>query len=65
MAWIGNVLILVSIWRLGNKHRDAWWWSVAGNVFWTVFGITEGIWSIVFIDSVMIVIAVRNWSKWK
>jgi len=65
LAWMGNALILLSIWRLGNKHRDAWIWSILGNIFWTAFGVSEGIWSIVFLDGIMTAIAIRNWRKWK
>jgi hypothetical protein len=63
-AWIGNVLILFAVWRLGSKHRDAWLWSIVGNMFWTYYGIQNGIWSIVFIDGIMAAVAFRNWRKW-
>jgi hypothetical protein len=65
MDWIGNALILTAVWRLGNKHRDAWLWSIAGNVCWTAYGVSVGLWSIVFIDGVMLTLAIRNWRMWR
>ena len=65
LAWMGNALILTSIWRLGDRHRDAWLWAIAGNILWTVFGVQQGLWSVVFIDGVMTIITIRNWRLWK
>ena len=65
LAWMGNAAILISIWRLGNKHRDAWLWSIAGNGLWAAFGIQQDIWSIVFLDGLMFALAYHNWRKWK
>jgi len=65
LAWMGNALILISVWRLGNIQRDAWLWAIVGNILWTVYGVQHGLWCIVFIDGVMTLIAIRNWRLWK
>jgi hypothetical protein len=64
MAWLGNALLITSMYRLGGKHHDGWAWSIAGNVCWTWYGVSNGLWAVVFIDGVMLIIAFWNWRKW-
>ncbi len=65
IAWFGNAAIVISVWRLGDKKWDGWIWSVVGNSLWAAYGIQHQIWSIVFIDGVMLYLAFRNLEKWK
>ena len=64
VPWTGDLLLLISVWRLGNKCKDGWLFSLVGNLCWLSYGISETIWAAVFISSVMVALAICNWRKW-
>lgn len=64
MGWVGNVFILVGMWRIGNRHRDAFLWSIAGELLWVVHSTYLGMWDLTIICLVFCLMAARNWLKW-
>ena len=64
IAWLGNALLITSMCRIGGHHRDGWALNVAGNACWTWYGVSHGLWAVVFIDGVMLCIALYNWRRW-
>ena len=64
MDWLGNLFLVISIVRLGGRHRDGWLFSVIGNLFWSYYGVSHDLYSVVAIDGLMLVIAANNWRKW-
>lgn len=64
IAWTGNLILLISIWRLGGKHKDGWWLSAFGNLCWLSYGFISSLWAVAFIDGTMLMLALNNLRKW-
>lgn len=39
LDWAAAITGLVSVWRLGSKHRDGFIWGVISSFFWAWFNI--------------------------
>lgn len=64
LAWLGNILIIVGLYKIGNKQRSAFIWSICGESAWTASAILAENWALAFICTVFNVMALRNWIKW-
>jgi hypothetical protein len=62
---MGNAFLLASVWRLGGKHLDGWALNIVGNLLWTWYGVSNGLWPVVFIDGTMLLMAINNLRKWR
>jgi hypothetical protein len=65
IAWIGNVLLLGSMWQLGKKQRSGWITQAIGAACWGVEGWLTGNLALVFIEAVFVVVNLYNFNKWK
>lgn len=63
-AWLGNVLIIIGLWKVGEKHRHAFLFSIAGEVCYIVRSIAVADWALAFICVVFCAMAFINWIKW-
>ena len=61
LGWIGNILIVIGLWRIGSKKRDAFLWQAVGEVSWVVKSTYYEQWDLAFMCSVFTVLAVRCW----
>ncbi len=64
MGWLGSALILLGAWHIGHKRRMGFTIAITGSLCWVYVGISNGMFDLVFIESAMILMAVRNWRKW-
>lgn len=64
LRWLGNGLIIVGLWRIGEKDRRAFLFSIAGETCWTLAAAHDGDWALVFICTVFNIMAFRNFLKW-
>jgi hypothetical protein len=64
MGWLGNVLLLFGAWNLAHKHRWAFLFTIAGGCCWLFEAAKIGRADWVFIESVMLCVALRNFVKW-
>lgn len=64
MDWLANALILIGSYRVGNRQRDAFLWTIAGEAVWTVYAASIGLYSLSFICVVFGLFSFRNWVKW-
>lgn len=64
MDWLGNALICVGLWFIGNKKRWVFLFSVAGESAWIVYAMQEKLYSLAFICAVFAGLALRNYIKW-
>lgn len=62
--WLGNILIILGLWRIGSKDRRAFLFSIAGETCWIVSSVATGNWALAFICTVFNVMAIRNFIKW-
>jgi len=67
VGWIANILLILSIWLVGNKNRWAFVAGSVGNFLWIHRGLyqQEPMYDLVFIAVVMTVLNVRAWLKWR
>lgn len=64
LSWIGNVLIVIGLWKVGDKTRKAFLFSIAGETLWTFAGLLTQNYALSFICAVFCVMAARNFFKW-
>jgi hypothetical protein len=64
MGWIGNVLIVVGLWKIGNRQRSAFLYTLSGEAVWVIYSISLGMWDLAAICIVFAALAVRNYVKW-
>ena len=64
LGWIGNVFIVVGLWRIGNKVRSAFLFSIVGESCWTANAYLHGDWALVSICTIFNLMAVRSYIKW-
>ena len=65
MGWIGNVFILFGAWNIGHKRRWAFLFTITGGCFWIAEGLRISKPDLIFIESVMGLVAFRNYLKWR
>lgn len=64
IKWVGNVLIVVGLWKIGDKWRHAFLFSIAGETCWMLASALSGDWALFSICAVFNIMAVRSWLKW-
>lgn len=65
IAWIGNVLLLVSMWQLGKKQRAGWITQAVGAACWGIEGYLTDSAALTFIEAVFVAVNLYNFNKWK
>lgn len=64
MGWIGNVILILGLWSVGNKVRSCFIYTVIGEVLWVIYAVHNRQWDLVTICAVFAVMAIRNFIKW-
>ncbi len=64
LAWIGNLLIIVGLWKVGDKWRHCFLFSIAGECCYVARSIVTHDWPLAFICVVFCCMAGINWVKW-
>lgn len=64
LDWIGNIFIIVGLWGIGNKSRNAFLFSAIGEVIYIIYAVLSGLYGLGFICMVFATIAIRNYQKW-
>lgn len=64
LKWVGNLLIVVGLWKIGDKWRHAFLFSIAGETAWMIASAQAGDWALFTICGIFNVMALRNWFKW-
>jgi hypothetical protein len=64
MAWLGNLLIIIGLWKIGDKWRHAFLFSIAGELCYIWRSILLRDWPLAFICVVFCGMAFVNWLKW-
>jgi hypothetical protein len=64
LAWIGNLLIVVGLYKIGDKWRHAFLFSIAGELLYIARSVAAKDWALAFICVVFCAMAFRNWVKW-
>ena len=64
LGWIGNIFIVVGLWGVGNKNRNAFLFSIAGESAWIANAYLRSDWALTSICIVFLLMAVRGYIKW-
>lgn len=64
LGWFANILIVIGIWKIGDKWRHAFLFSIAGETLWTIKAGWQGQYDLAVICFVFCVLAFRNWLAW-
>ena len=64
IGWLGNILIVIGLYKLGHKWRHAFLFSIAGELCWMTKSYGHD-WALCFICGVFCVMALRNWFLWR
>lgn len=64
LDWIGNIFIVLGLWGVGNKSRNAFLFSTIGEVIYIAYALLSGLYGLAFICGVFATIAIRNYQKW-
>lgn len=64
LKWIGNVFIVAGLWKIGDKWRHAFLFSIVGETAWTIAAIQSGDYALATICTVFNILALRSWFKW-
>lgn len=64
VSWIGNLLIVCGLYKIADKWRHAFLFSIAGETCWMIASYSRGDWALLSICAVFNVMALRSWVKW-
>lgn len=65
MGWMGLGLLLVSSYLFSARRRQAWLWSLAGNLAWLVRGFQTGQADLVVETALFAALAAWGWWRWR
>lgn len=64
MGWLGNLLIVISVLRLADKHRDAFLWGAVGNVCWIIMSWLHGHLDLAALSVLLVILDTRAYIRW-
>ena len=64
LGWVGNFFIVIGLWKIGDKWRHAFLFSIVGETAWIAKSVVVQDWALATICLVFNVMAFRNWVKW-
>lgn len=65
LGWIGNGVIVLAQWQVGNRRRSAFLVSAVGELICIAYAVFIHLWSLVFVCVLFAGIALRNYIKLK
>jgi hypothetical protein len=65
MGWIANLCVLYGAWQIGHRRRYGFLFTICGCIIWASIGVTLCRADMVFIESVMGCVALRNFWLWR
>ena len=66
LGWIGNLFIVVGLWKIGDKCRHAFLFSIIGETAWVAKSLLlpDPDYALACICAIFCGMAFRNWLKW-
>lgn len=64
LGWIGNLFIVIGLWGIGNKQRNAFIFSIIGEAAYIVRSYQSADWALFAVCWVFLLMAVRGYIKW-
>lgn len=63
-GWIGTVLVMYGIWRLGKKKRSGFIWCILAGLLWTVKATYTYQIDLMTVEILIILTQIHAWWKW-
>ncbi len=64
LAWAANLIIWIGLWRVGNKSRNAFLFTMVGEAMYACHVAYRHDWPIFFAVLIFFTLAARNYWKW-
>lgn len=64
LGWIGNCFLVIGLWKIGDKWRNAFLFTIVGETAWAAKSVMVQDWALATICLVFNVMAGINWYKW-
>lgn len=64
LKWAGNILLVIGLWKIGDKWRPAFLFSIAGETVWTIAALNTSDYALATICTVFNLMALRSYVKW-
>lgn len=64
-GWLGAALVLLSMWVVGNGHRQGFLIGALAEAFWLVYAYTIGSTELAIMSFIFVGVYLRNWIKWQ
>lgn len=64
ISWIGNAFIVAGLYKIADKWRHAFLFSIVGESCWMLASFLRGDWALFSICAVFNIMALRSWIKW-
>jgi hypothetical protein len=64
LTWVGNAFIVTGLYKIADKWRHAFLFSIAGETCWMLASYARSDWALLSICGVFNIMALRSWIKW-
>ena len=64
LGWSGSLLLACGLFGIGDKKRNAFFFTMVGESLWIIKGCMLGMWDLAAICVVFLVMAVRAYRAW-
>lgn len=64
LDWVGNIFLILGMWLVGDKIREAFIFAFIGELLWTYYAWKKKEYGLVFICIIFAILAARNWYRW-
>lgn len=64
LGWAGNCLLLISVWRLGSKDRNALLIGALGGTLWAIKAAYTNQVDLFLVNVVLSIVQLISWFRW-
>lgn len=64
LGWLGNIFIVIGLWKIADKWRNAFLFSIVGESAWIAKSLITQDYALAFICTVFNIMAFRSYIKW-
>lgn len=65
LGWIGDLFIVVGLWKVGSRQRNGFLASIAGEACWIANAYLRSDWALASICVVFLLMAMRGYRLWR
>lgn len=65
IEWLGSLLVLIGLYKIGNKDITAFIYLICGCVLHSVVALENGLYGWLILTLCIIVLDLRSWYRWE